>query len=242
MKSSNFYQVFCLLLLWASSSAFLLSKGRFLKGGTRLEVAKYDPEKFIEVRAKKPLGLTLYEIEENAKSGVLIGEIDKTSPLSKMKEITLGLYLLKINGKDVKFEDFDTIINEIVAAPTENEISLTFIDPKNIVSGPAVVKVKTIDGRDVTINTVKGQNLRNLLLGSNIEVYDLKGKFSNCGGGGICGTCVVDLEGTEDWGEAPEFEKKKLRRFNPTARLTCNTMVEGDCKVIIQPKPSSSLK
>eukprot|EP01040_Poterioochromonas_malhamensis_P022677 gene22677-27630_t len=122
MKSSNFYQVFCLILLWASSSSFLLSKDRFLKGGSRLEVAKYDPEKFIEVRAKKPLGLTLYEIEENAKSGVLIGEIDKTSPLSKMKEITLGLYLLKINGKDVKSEDFDTIINEIVAAPTENEI------------------------------------------------------------------------------------------------------------------------
>ena len=194
MKSSNFYQIFCLILPWASSSSFFLSKERFLKGGTRLKVAKYDPERFIEVRAKKPLGLTLYEIEENAKSGVLIGEIDKTSPLSKMKEITLGLYLLKINGKDVKSEDFDTIINEIVAAPTENEISLTFIDPKNIISGPAVVKVKAIDGREVAINTVKGQNLRTLLLGSNIEVYDLKGKFSNCGGGGICGLRFMTLQ------------------------------------------------
>lgn len=242
MKSSNFYQLLCFMVLWVISNSFFVGKSRFYNYVTHLKVAKFDPAQFIEVKAKKPLGVTLYEIEENAKSGVFIGEIDKEGSLSKIKGVTLGLYLLKINDKDVKYEDFDTVLNSLIEAPADEEISLTFIDPKKVTNGPAVVKVKAIDGSEKTISTIKGQNLRTLLLGSNVEVYDLKGKFSNCGGGGICGTCAVEIDGAEDWGEAPEFEKKKLRRFNSNARLSCNTIVEGDCTVTIQPKPTAANK
>ena len=35
-----------------------------------------------------------------------------------------------------------------------------------------------------------------------------------------------------DWERRPDFEDKKLKKYDQTARLSCNTVVEGDCTVI----------
>ncbi len=37
--------------------------------------------------------------------------------------------------------------------------------------------------------------LRSALLAEKVELYSLWGKVSNCGGGGSCGTCIVEVRG-----------------------------------------------
>ncbi|CAL5400042.1 unnamed protein product [Camellia sinensis] len=62
-----------------------------------------------------------------------------------------------------------------------------------------------------------GQKLRDIMLDSNIELY---GPYSrpllNCGGGGTCGTCIVEVvEGKELLNPRTDKEKEKLKRvFN----------------------------
>ena len=89
----------------------------------------------------------------------------------------------------------------------------------------------------MSIKCLKGQTLRTVLLQSNIDVYDLKGKVSNCGGGGLCATCVVRLQVPEDdWALKPDFEVKKLKNFDESCRLSCNVLVEGDAQVEVKPE------
>ena len=45
----------------------------------------------------------------------------------------------------------------------------------------------------------QGANLRQKALENKIDIYTLKGKLTNCGGYGQCGTCVVEIvEGIEN--------------------------------------------
>lgn len=36
--------------------------------------------------------------------------------------------------------------------------------------------------------------------------------------------------------ERPQFEALRLKKYSGKARLACNTIVEGDCKVQLKPK------
>lgn len=72
------------------------------------------------------------------------------------------------------------------------------------------------------------------MLSANFDVYSGKAKLTNCGGGGVCGTCAVAVE-AEDWEERPAFEAQRLRKYAPNCRLSCNTKIEGDCEVFISP-------
>ncbi|CAL5444059.1 unnamed protein product [Camellia sinensis] len=72
-----------------------------------------------------------------------------------------------------------------------------------------------------------GQKLRDIMLDSNIELY---GPYSrpllNCGGGGTCGTCIVEVvEGKELLNPRTDKEKEKLKRNPKNWRLACQTTV-----------------
>ena len=44
-----------------------------------------------------------------------------------------------------------------------------------------------------------GANLREKAIENRIDIYTLKGKLTNCGGYGQCGTCIVEIvEGMEN--------------------------------------------
>ena len=134
----------------------------------------------------------------------------------------------------MKFETFDNILDMIGDAG--NEVSLEFIKPDDVFKGPAIVTVITPDGKTTKINTVKGQNLRSELLSANIDVYSGKAKMTNCGGGRTCGTCAVRVVDNKDWDKTPEVDQLRLKRLNDqSARLSCNTMIEGDCTVYTYP-------
>jgi ferredoxin len=183
--------------------------------------------------------LGLVENEEGKKSGVCIDNLDDNGSLKSTNLVKKGMYLLTINERDVRYEDFDTILDSLIAIPTNQDISLQFIDPKKVFRGPATLTVLDSRGNTITVQTMKSLNLRSVLQSSNIEVYEGKGKLTNCGGGGSCGLCGVEITDNEFWDPRQDFEARKLRKFSENARLSCNTIIEGDCTIVVQPKPKS---
>lgn len=72
------------------------------------------------------------------------------------------------------------------------------------------------------------KNLRRAMLDSKTPLYDMYGSLMNCGGGGSCGTCLVDIkEGADLLSPRTEAEEKYLKKRPDTWRLACQTIV-GD--------------
>ncbi|KAH0989675.1 hypothetical protein GBA52_001158 [Prunus armeniaca] len=98
------------------------------------------------------------------------------------------------------------------AQPGKPEIELEFIGPKPGNDGSYPVEsAKAISGEKL---------LRDVMSDNKIELYATYGKLMNCGGGGSCGTCIV--EKPESW------------------RLACQTIVgnkENSGKVVVQRIP-----
>lgn len=82
----------------------------------------------------------------------------------------------------------------------------------------------------------QGANLREKALQNGIDLYTLKGKLTNCGGYGQCGTCLVEIvEGMENLSPRTDFEQRKLRKKPDSYRLACQTLVNGPVKVKTKP-------
>lgn len=82
----------------------------------------------------------------------------------------------------------------------------------------------------------QGANLREKALQNGIDIYTLKGKLTNCGGYGQCGTCIVEIiEGMENLSPRTDFEQRKLKKKPETYRLACQTLVNGPVKVKTKP-------
>lgn len=194
---------------------------------------KYDPASFIAVEIKKPLGISLEEVSANEKKGVYVFEVGEGNA-KQTNKVTKGLLLLSANGQDVKNKDFDEVMDVLSSSPGDS-INLVFADPRSVYKGPATVTVTMPSGERKVINTLKGTLLRPLLLDSGVDLYPGSAKLTNCGGGGSCGTCVVSVLDNEDWEQRPDFEAKRLKKYDATARLSCNTVIEGDATVVISP-------
>ena len=82
----------------------------------------------------------------------------------------------------------------------------------------------------------QGANLRQKALENKIDIYTLKGKLTNCGGYGQCGTCVVEIvEGMENLSPRTDFEQKVLRKKPESFRLACQTLVNWPVSVKTKP-------
>ncbi len=82
-----------------------------------------------------------------------------------------------------------------------------------------------------------GANLRERALESKVDIYTLKGKLTNCGGYGQCGTCVVEIvEGMENLSPRTAFEQRKLKKKPDNYRLACQAAVNGSVCVNTKPK------
>jgi ferredoxin len=73
-------------------------------------------------------------------------------------------------------------------------------------------------------------NLRDALLNQDVTLYSPKAKVFNCGGLGICGTCLVQVEGAVS--EPTKLERSHIgsppRCTYQTRRQACQTKVLGD--------------
>ncbi|GLC56238.1 hypothetical protein PLESTB_001083200 [Pleodorina starrii] len=101
--------------------------------------------------------------------------------------------------------------------------------------------VQTKEGPSVNIAVESGDILRTVLLAEKVDLYTTWGKVWQCGGGGSCGTCIVEVrEGMELLSERSAAEKKKLAGKPATWRLACQTLVgDGDNSgaVVVATKP-----
>jgi ferredoxin len=185
----------------------------------RLAALKYDPSYFIKANISKPLGISLEEIKENAPCGVFISSIGEGNAKASGL-LTRGLHLIEVEGKDVRNSDFDSVIDIISGASSENQLKFVFIDPKYIFKGSATLSVITPEGTR-ELKALKGQVLRNVLLDSGVKVYDDKSKFTNCGGGLQCRKCVVRVSGgdTEAWEPRPDVERLGLKSYDEVISL-----------------------
>jgi ferredoxin len=200
----------------------------------KLNAAKFDPATFLTTSIGKPMGMDLVEVEPDAPRGVMIGDLDAGGNAKAGGKVYKGLFIVSINSIDVKYKTFDEILD--IIGSVDGEVEVTAVNPNDVFKGKALLDVTTVNGDSVQIECLKGQTLRDVLLQSKVDVYAGSEKLTNCGGGASCGTCVVDVTFNDDWDERPDFEAKKLRKYASTARLSCNTAVEGDAVVVVKPQ------
>ncbi|KFK29869.1 hypothetical protein AALP_AA7G189600 [Arabis alpina] len=123
--------------------------------------------------------------------------------------------------------------NGISTAATPPEIDLEFFGPKPVSDGSYPVdKAKAVSGEKL---------LRSIMQDNKIELYATYGKVMNCGGGGSCGTCIVEiLDGRDLLNERTDTENKYLKKKPESWRLACQTIVgnkENSGKVVVQRIP-----
>ncbi|PWZ41463.1 Photosynthetic NDH subunit of subcomplex B 3, chloroplastic [Zea mays] len=115
----------------------------------------------------------------------------------------------------------------------ESTIDFAFVSPRMLPDGTPDVHYRTARG---------GQKLRDVMLDGYIDLYGPYDKvLLNCSGGGVCGTCVVEVvEGKEMLSPKTEVEKELLKRKPKTWRLACQATVgnaDSTGQMIIQQLP-----
>ncbi|GLT95418.1 hypothetical protein SLE2022_131010 [Rubroshorea leprosula] len=137
--------------------------------------------------------------------------------------------------KQAKFPSRRRLVSVSVSASPESatqlpEIELEFIGPKP--DSDPVQRAKAISGEKL---------LRNIMLDNKIELYATYGKVMNCGGGGSCGTCIVEIiDGKDLLNERTNTELRYLKKKPESWRLACQTIVgnkDNSGKVVVQRMP-----
>ena len=98
---------------------------------------------------------------------------------------------------------------------------------------------------DVEVQCNSGENLRELIIKENLQLYGLKGILGNCGGAGQCSTCFVSVEGGNQNSLSPltAVEEEKLKNRPENWRLSCQTLVKSSTVILTKPQsPPSNLK
>ncbi|XP_062232089.1 photosynthetic NDH subunit of subcomplex B 3, chloroplastic-like [Phragmites australis] len=118
-------------------------------------------------------------------------------------------------------------------APAKPQIELEFVGPKPGADGSYPVdRVAAASGEKL---------LRDVMSENKIELYAPYGKVMNCGGGGSCGTCIVEIiDGKELLNERTNTENRYLKKKPESWRLACQTIVgnkENSGKVVVQRLP-----
>ena len=207
----------------------------------RLQAESTAASSIVELSLPKPLGLILEEKEEGKAAGVFVKEVVDTGSAAEHASKILGATVASVQGIDVTAFNFDDAMDTLINAPdtvdiafvanvesaVEGEADATDNSPSYDVGDVVTVVVKQEGKDDLSIEAKVGDNLRKVLLDNNFEVYQgLKQKLGNCGGGGQCTFCAMDVLESEGWEERSEYEDNKLKK-NPQARLACLNNIQG---------------
>ncbi|KAK3010444.1 hypothetical protein RJ639_010653 [Escallonia herrerae] len=135
-------------------------------------------------------------------------------------------------------------------APAAPEIELQFVGPKPGGDGKyPVERARALSG-DKLLRTIMSDN-KIELYATYVSVAHFSlppatisnGKLMNCGGGGSCGTCIVEvIDGKELLNERTNTELRYLKKARKPEswRLACQTIVgnkENSGKVVVQTLP-----
>ena len=97
----------------------------------------------------------------------------------------------------------------------------------------------------VDIQCKPGENLRELIIREQLQLYGLKGILGNCGGVGQCSTCFISVEGGTKNSLSPLtlVEEQKLKNRPDNWRLACQTLIKSSAVILTKPQsPPSNLK
>ena len=96
---------------------------------------------------------------------------------------------------------------------------------------PTITLVR--EGR--TLEVPEGANLREALLAAGIDVYRAADGVLNCRGHGLCGTCLVEVDPPGALTPPTFREKAKLWQYDRPIRLSCQSKVAADCRLLTRP-------
>jgi hypothetical protein len=87
------------------------------------------------VNIYKPLGITMGENEEDEEQGVHVASIAPGGNAAKTNALHPGMVLLEACGEDVRFKDFDDIMDILRGAPADETLKLVFAPPEAEAAG-----------------------------------------------------------------------------------------------------------
>lgn len=180
------------------------------------------------------LGITI--VTESSRDDILIGDsIVKLTLIRSKKDDGLST-------TEERFEvsteclNFDATVQAIQSLPKYDEVYEETIDLslKRLRRRPKVdVRVRYPNrSEEDQITLFAGQNLRQALLVRGIVLndpavqrFDGKAPGSNCGAGGLCRTCKVQVEVGKDLLNPQRTAEAQMLSNEPRARLSCKTIV-----------------
>ncbi|KAL7447840.1 hypothetical protein ACHAWC_000144, partial [Mediolabrus comicus] len=210
----------------------------------------------LSLQLEKPLGLILEEASDASNSGVIVTQVNEGGSAynSPSASSLPNSKIVKVMDVDVSSMGFDDVMDVIVDAPSPLVVEFALsasaaaaagvetqeeAAPKYKVGTTVSIKVEQPEGNKapITLEAKVGDNLRKTLLSNkDIELYrGLKKKLGNCGGGGQCGYCAVELIDNGDgvWGERSEYEDMKIGNKAGTEghRLACMNNIVGPATI-----------
>ena len=150
---------------------------------------------------------------------------------SAVKELAVGYTKYSVLSSRNRHDQFRTSKSFSLRAQADSAPAVVV----NESAGPPVIDIDFLPARGtdeevVSISIGSGtKNLRRAMLDDKIgQIYDWYGTAMNCGGGGSCGTCMVDVvEGAQLLSERTDAEDRCLKKRPTSWRLACQTIV-GD--------------
>lgn len=209
---------------------------------------------------EKPLGLILEEVESTTSStaGVIVTQVNENGSAytSSYRDSLPQMKIKSVMGKVVTAFTLEEVMDVIIGAPSPVDIEFISLyssssasvemhetttpdttSPKYEVGTPVTITVQQPSETrkpEITIEAKVGDNLRKTLLANpDIELYrGLKKKLGNCGGGGQCGFCAVEVIDMDEegkvWGERSDYEATKIgKNGNGKTRLACLNNIAG---------------
>jgi len=94
---------------------------------------------------------------------------------------------------------------------------------------------------DLEVQCNPGENLRDLVMRENLQLYGLKGILGNCGGAGQCSTCFISVEGGNKNSLSPltSVEEEKLKNRPENWRLACQTLIKSSAVILQAATPTA---
>ncbi|KAJ1490515.1 hypothetical protein T484DRAFT_1935189 [Baffinella frigidus] len=207
--------------------------------------------RFFEVEVERPTGVEF--ATDLSLKYVYCMEVKDNSPAQlATTPIRKGDQLAGINGEECIGKPFAEVAKMLGSNP-EKPLSfrmfrgskaalLEAVGREDVVPTKARITAIEPDGKEGLVTEQAGANLRDALRRNGIEVYNVaQGRFTNCNGRNLCGTCVIDImQGAQFTNSKSIDEEASLRKMPPSYRLSCCVNVYGD--ILVKTRPSTGKK
>eukprot|EP00288_Rhodomonas_lens_P009326 CAMPEP_0177731016 /NCGR_PEP_ID=MMETSP0484_2-20121128/22318_1 /TAXON_ID=354590 /ORGANISM="Rhodomonas lens, Strain RHODO" /LENGTH=305 /DNA_ID=CAMNT_0019244085 /DNA_START=209 /DNA_END=1126 /DNA_ORIENTATION=- len=208
-------------------------------------------QRFYELTLDRPTGIEF--ATDLSLKFVYVMEVKDNSPAQlSVTPVEKGDQLCGINGEECIGEAFKDVAELLGKAPNKplsfrffrgsKQELLDAVGREDYVATEANVKAIEPNGKETKATFVAGANLRDCLENEGVQVYKVQsGRFTNCNGKQLCGTCIVDvLEGSEYTNDMSIDEQNFLRKMPPSYRLSCCVNVYGD--IVVKTRPDTGKK